>query len=104
MKMSLLFILILATGSQVLGQAEPPTDSTFVVPKNETIPVDELSLLLTPLTRDDLAKEVDLWQVLLQEKLLAISEVQITMKYLNRDLNVFEEVQSRIAEFLMKRS
>ncbi len=100
MRMLLLFVLILTAAGQALGQVESPAESTYVVPKDESLPLDELSLLLDPFTSDDLAHEVVLWQELLKDKLRTISEVQITMKYLNQDIEVFEEVQNSIASFL----
>jgi len=100
MRASLLVIVIFALAGQVVAQVESQPDSTFVVPKDETLPLDELSLLLDPLTRDDLAREVVLWQEMLQDKLRTISEVQITMKYLNQDIQVFEDVQDDLAAFL----
>ncbi len=100
MRRILLSIVILLTVGQALGQAAPSTETTFVVPKDETLPIDELSLLLTPLTRDDLTQEVLLWQDLLQSNLRTISEVQISLKYLNQDIQVFEEVQNSLLAFL----
>jgi small conductance mechanosensitive channel len=100
MRRILLSIVILLTVGQALGQAAPSTETTYVVPKDETLPIDELSLLLTPLTRKDLAQEVLLWQDMLQGKLLTISEVQISLKYLNQDIQIFEDVQNSLLAFL----
>ncbi len=96
MRIRVLIVVILI----LAGQAAAQVDSTFVVPKDETLPLDELSLLLDPFTKEDLAREVVLWQGLLQAKLRTISEVQITMKYLNQDIQVFEDVQRGLAAFL----
>jgi len=90
---------MLACG-QALSQAEPAQDMTYVVPKDETLPEDELILLLTPLTREDLSKEVLLWQRLLQDRLRTISEVQISLKYLNQDIKGFEDTQNSLLNFL----
>jgi len=100
MRTSLLILVILATASFAQGQTEKPVDEAFMVPQDETLPLDELSLLLTPLTREGLAQEVLLWQDLLQKKLRIISEVQISMKYLNRDIQVFENVKNSLDDFL----
>jgi len=100
MKKLIFSTIILLMASQAVALNQPPMDMTFVVPKDETLPLDELTLLLTPLTRDDLSREVILWQDLLQNKLRTISEVQISLKYLNKDIQVFEEAQNSLEAFL----
>ncbi len=100
MKAFLISLLVLLTAGQAMVLAEAPHEATYLLPKDETLPVDELSLLLIPLTRDDLANEVVLWQDLLQSKLRTISEVQISLKYLNQDIQIFEDAQNQLQEFL----
>ncbi len=97
MRMIQIVLFFLFITGQVLAET---SELNFVVPKDEALPIDELSLLLTPLTRDDLSEEIVLWQILLQEKLLIISEVQITMKYVNRDIQVFEGTQATLDVFI----
>ena len=100
MRRLLLLVLALMMAGMAHSQTPSPMDDSFNVPQDETLPLDELALLLTPLTRDDLAQEVVLWQELLQHRLRAISEVQITMKYLSQDISVFEDVKNSLDAFL----
>jgi len=102
------FLLLLLMAGPALGQAEPqpepalppPSEPVFTVIRDENLPLDELSLLLDPTTREDLVREVAIWQALLKNKLRAISEVQITLKYLNQDSQVFKDAQDTMNEFL----
>ncbi len=54
----------------------PPEPKTTSDPE---VPVDQLALLLKPLTKDQLVVEADGWQGLLQNKLLEISQMQIDL-------------------------
>ncbi len=54
----------------------PPEPKTTSDPE---VPVDQLSLLLKPLTKDQLVVEADGWQGLLQNKLMEISQMQIDL-------------------------
>ena len=100
MKRLMLIILLMATVSPAMAQDDSTPNVSFHVPKDANLPVDELSLLLSPLTRADLAEEVVLWRELLQNKLHTISEVQITMKYVNRDIQVSDGTHKNLAAFL----
>ncbi len=54
---------------------EPPAEPTTTA--DPEVPVDQLALLLKPLTKDQLVVEADGWQELLQNKLMEISQLQI---------------------------
>lgn len=100
MRFSLLVVLVLLMAGIAHGQTQTPLDKSFDIPQDETLPLDELDLLLTPLTKDDLAQEIVLWQILLQKKLRTIGEVQITMKYLSQDITFFEDVKNSLNAFV----
>jgi small conductance mechanosensitive channel len=100
MKSTLLFIIFISTAGLSLAEAVTPEDSSFVVIRDESLPIDEMSLLLDPFSREDLIEEVALWQDLLRSKLRTVSEVQITLKYLNKDIQQIEAIQNGMSSFL----
>lgn len=54
--------------------------------KNIEIPLDELQLLVKPLTQEELETEAQAWLLLLQNKAQAISEAEIAIKRQNRQI------------------
>ncbi len=62
------------------------------------IPVEELALLLKPLTKDDLLVEADAWQALLKEKVEEISRAEIAVLRQNREIEKAEEIQEKAEE------
>lgn len=99
MKTLLTLVLILICAGLALAETSIPEGTTFVVQRDETLPLDEMSLLLDPFTREDLTEEVLIWQDLLKIKLRTISEVQITMKYLNQDIHLIDNTLEDITSF-----
>ena len=73
--------------------------------KDVKIPIDELKLLLKPLTLDQLQVEAAAWQGLLQAKVQEISDAEIAIKRKNRQgkkeeeaIKALEEAQGKLEE------
>ncbi|MGB3536182.1 MAG: mechanosensitive ion channel domain-containing protein [Microcoleaceae cyanobacterium] len=62
------------------------------------IPVDELELLVKPLTQSQLETEAAAWQNLLQQKVQEISDAEIVVKRQNRAINKQLEAASALEE------
>ncbi|MEL7036919.1 MAG: hypothetical protein AAFO04_15040 [Cyanobacteria bacterium J06592_8] len=68
------------------------SDATVAVTaKDPEIPVDELQLLLKPLTRSQLENEAEAWLLVLQEKVQEISDTEIAINYPSRALKRQQE-------------
>ena len=62
------------------------------------IPVDELKLLVKPLTQSELETEAVAWQVLLKQKVQEISQAEIAVKRQNRAINKQLEAANALEE------
>jgi small conductance mechanosensitive channel len=71
------------------GESPAPEPVTLEDPN---IPVDELALLLKPLTKDQLLIEADAWQALVQAKAEEIAEAEIAVKRQNREIAKADEI------------
>ena len=58
------------------AEKEPPKPTTTADPD---VPLDQLELMLKPLTKEELVVEADGWQALLRSKLVEISQMQIAL-------------------------
>ena len=54
---------------------------------NPAIPVDELELLLKPLTKNQLLIEAEAWQAIVKKKAEQISKKEIMVKHLNEEID-----------------
>ena len=81
--------LLLASAIYTLQAVAADTDSPPepVTTGDPDIPVDELQLLLKPLTKAQLLAEADAWQGLVQAKAEEIAEAEITVKQKNREID-----------------
>jgi len=70
-----------AVGFNTTQAAEPAAARTTADP---TVPLDELRLMLRPLTKDELAIEADGWLALVQAKVAEISSREIEVKHAGR--------------------
>jgi small conductance mechanosensitive channel len=78
---------------------QPKADSkAAVTTKDPHIPVEELQLLVKPLSLDELQNEAAAWQVLLRNKVTDISEAEIAIKHQNRSINKQQEVAGFLDE------
>ncbi len=83
-----LMVLLTALCLPLFANEEAPPAQTIDDPG---VPVDELTLLLKPLTREQLLVEADAWQGLLAEKAKAISALEIQVARGNREIEAAEE-------------
>ena len=65
---------------------------------DQEIPVDELELMLNPLTKDELLVEAIAWQVLLKEKATEIAKAEIAVKRQNQEIKKAEEIHEQIED------
>ena len=81
-------LLSAADGDSTGGeeQAEDPAEAVTIA--DTDIPVDELDLLLTPLTRDQLAVEAAAWRALLEERVREVSNAEIAIKRKTEEIAV----------------
>ncbi|WP_293154270.1 mechanosensitive ion channel family protein [Okeania sp. SIO2C9] len=82
-------------GSPASSQ-ESETEITAITTEEPEIPVDELKLLLKPLTQEELEVEAKAWQNLLKAKVQEISDAEIAIKRKNRETRKSEEAVDAI--------
>jgi len=70
------FLVISLSQSTIAAQSEPKA----ITIKDSNIDIIELEFALTPLTKDELAIEVDAWLVILKEKATIVSEAEILVR------------------------
>ena len=69
---------------------------TVITTEDATIPVDELKLLVKPLTLEELQNESEGWLLLLKEKVKQISDAEIAIKRQNRSIGKQQEAADRL--------
>ncbi|MEG4393434.1 mechanosensitive ion channel domain-containing protein [Microcoleus sp. BROC3] len=73
-------------------EPEKPADpKAATTTKDLNIPVDELKILLKPLTLEELRDEAAAWMLVLQKKAHEISEAEVTIKRQNQAINQQQE-------------
>jgi small conductance mechanosensitive channel len=77
------------------GGAETPEAVTTGDPE---IPVEELALLLKPLTKAELLIEADAWQALLKEKAEEIARAEIAVQRQNLEIEKAKDIQDKAEE------
>lgn len=90
-----------ATASPQAEKVQPPPNADLkaaVTTKDPEIPVEELQLLVKPLTLDELQNEAAAWQELLKNKVKEISDAEIAIKRQNRSINKQQEVVGSLDE------
>jgi small conductance mechanosensitive channel len=94
---NLLVITLLALGlTAVCYSADKEETPEPVTTANPDIPVEELGLLLRPLTRAELEVEATGWLALLQAKIAEISEAEIGAKYKRIELQYADDLQAAL--------
>ncbi|MGB7947224.1 MAG: mechanosensitive ion channel domain-containing protein, partial [Candidatus Binatia bacterium] len=92
--------MLLALGATLRAaeksQPEPPPKP--VTTGEPTIPVDELELMVEPLTADELVVEADAWLALLKAKVAEVSKAEIAIKRKNRAIEQAEEIKDSVGE------
>ena len=91
------FSALLVGISGAPGAAEPAEEQTpeAVTTADPEIPVEELSLLLKPLTKAELLVEADAWQALLKARAEEISKAEIAVMRQNREIEKAAEIQEK---------
>ena len=86
--LSLFFLVILSLPNSLVSAVETAESKKAapVTTANPAIPVDELELLLKPLTKNQLLIEADAWQAIVQKKAEQISKAEIMVKRLNEEI------------------
>ncbi len=92
----LLFCIFLTLGSGIAVSADENSTAKATTTANPEIPIDELELLLRPLTRTDLETETQAWLKLLQDKITEISEAEIGAKHKRLELHYADDIQSAL--------
>jgi hypothetical protein len=86
--------LLVSLVTAPFGAEEKPQEAPqAVTTADPEIPIEELTLLLKPLTKDELLIEADAWQVLLQEKAEEIARAEIAVQRQNRKIEARAETQ-----------
>ncbi len=80
-----------------LTRTSNPTNPAFTT-EDPTIPVDELKLLVRPLTKEELEIEAQAWLLLLQAKVREISTQEIAIKRKNLKIEQTEEAVKNLEE------
>ncbi len=86
-------------GEAAVEQVEIPTDvdpNAAITIENPDIPVEDLQLLIKPLTLEELENEAIAWLGLLKAKATEISEAEIAIKRQNRTIDKEQEAADRL--------
>ncbi|EGJ32504.1 MULTISPECIES: mechanosensitive ion channel domain-containing protein [Moorena] len=101
-KISILFGSLLILGTCWLPvQAQQSTNAPnqkAVTTADPTIPIEELELMLKPLTLDELEGEAKGWMFLLKTKVKELSDAEIAVKRKNRELEQSKEAVDALEE------
>ena len=93
------FSALLSAASMAQEETKLPDQSSVpVTAKNPEIPVDELALLVKPLTADELKVEAEAWMNLLRVKTRETSQAELAVKQKNKSIDRAEEVQEAIED------
>ncbi|MDJ0732871.1 MAG: mechanosensitive ion channel [Nostocaceae cyanobacterium] len=77
-------------------ESKTPSKPAAITAKDSKIPVDELELMLKPLTKDELEIEAASWLFLLKSKVKEISNAEITIKRKNREIQEAQEATESV--------
>lgn len=76
---------------EVLQPAKPPDPNVATTTKDLKIPLDELKVLIKPLTLEELQNEAVAWAKLLRKKAQEISDAEVTVKRQNQSISKKKE-------------
>ena len=76
----------------------PTTDVVAVTVADPDVPLDELALMVRPMTADELKIEANAWMELLRQKTLQTSQAELAIKQKNKSIEKAEEVQRAIED------
>ena len=87
------FTCVIGSGAPVaVAEDAPSTSGKAVSTRDPGIPLDQLELLLRPLTKTELVIEADAWLQILKAKVKQISDAEIAVKKKNEQIAKAEEV------------
>ena len=93
------FTCVVGSGAPVaVAEDAPSTSGKAVSTGNPGIPLDQLELLLKPLTKTELVIEADAWLQILKAKVKQISDAEIAVKKKNEQIAKAEEVADAAKE------
>jgi len=76
----------------------PATDAVAVTVADPDVPLDELALMVKPMTADELKVEANAWMEMLRQKTLQTSQAELAIKQKNKSIEKAEEVQEAIED------
>ena len=94
----LLIILFLSLGPGTVASSAEQDTAKATTTTDPDIPLDELELLLRPLTRTELETETQGWLDLLKNKISEISDAEIGAKYKRTELQYADDMQAALDE------
>ncbi len=93
------FTCVIGSGAPVaVAEDAPSTSGKAVSTRDPGIPLDQLELLLKPLTKTELVIEADAWLQILKAKVKQISDAEIAVKKKNEQIAKAEEVADAAKE------
>lgn len=93
------FTCVIGSGAPVVvAEGAPSTSGKAVSARDPGIPLDQLELLLKPLTKTELVIEADAWLQILKAKVKQISDAEIAVKKKNEQIAKAEEVADAAKE------
>jgi small conductance mechanosensitive channel len=91
-------LLVSFVSASIAAEEEAQDAPEAVTTADAEIPVEELALLLKPLTKDELLVEADAWQAMPQEKAEEIAKAEIAVQRQNREIEKAQEIQGKAEE------
>ena len=96
--MFFLALLVSFVSASIAAEEEAQDAPEAVTTADAEIPVEELALLLKPLTKDLLLVEADAWQAMPQVKAEEIAKAEIAVQRQNREIEKAQEIQGKAEE------
>ena len=94
------FMLLALAASLGLASAFAADEPAYTAATTQdaNVPVDELTWLVKPLTKEQLVVEADAWRDLLQQKVAQISAAEIAVKQKNKEITAAQDKADAAAE------
>jgi len=92
------FWALLAGFISISFAAEDEAAPKAITTADPEVPVEDLTLLLKPLTKDELIVEAAAWQALLKERAEGIAKAEIAVQRQNREIEKAKEIQDKAEE------
>lgn len=91
---------VVVVASALSGPAAHAADESYsaVTTANPKVPVDQLQLLVKPLTKDELVVEADAWLGLLKAKITELTQAEIAVKRKRQEIKKVEEFAAAAQE------